>query len=131
MDILISEIIKLIIRLFTGESAKAKTPPLPATPGAPPQGRRQPAPPRRSILGRPPAARRAPARGAAPPIEQVIKAATQQPPTAAAPAPSIVHRPSAGIDAAVLRRWLRPQVLRNQFIFSEIFQPPLALRERE
>ena len=31
-------------------------------------------------------------------------------------------------DARALARWLRPQTLQQQFIVTEIFQPPLALR---
>jgi len=32
-------------------------------------------------------------------------------------------------DAPALSRWLRPETLRRQFILTEIFQPPLALRD--
>jgi hypothetical protein len=31
-------------------------------------------------------------------------------------------------DAPTIRRWLKPQTLRAQFILTEVFQPPLALR---
>ena len=34
-------------------------------------------------------------------------------------------------NAASLARWLRPTTMRQQFILTEIFQPPLALRETE
>jgi hypothetical protein len=40
------------------------------------------------------------------------------------PKPAVVN-----VDAKVLSRWLRPQTLRTQFIVTEIFQPPVALRE--
>jgi hypothetical protein len=33
------------------------------------------------------------------------------------------------VDAAALRRWLKPKILRDQFILSEIFQPPVGLRK--
>jgi hypothetical protein len=47
---------------------------------------------------------------------------------AAAPTPP--PRPAAVfVDAKVLVRWLRPQTLRSQFILTEIFQPPIALRD--
>jgi hypothetical protein len=145
MDYLIAELIKLIVRLFTGDGAKkppAIQPPPPMSdrpqslPDAPRRMQQAPRPmqgapsplqrTRANVVGRPPASRRAPARvPAAPPIQQVIQAAVQT-----APPPARVSRPhSAGIDAATLRRWLRPQVLRNQFILSEIFQPPIALRD--
>lgn len=34
-------------------------------------------------------------------------------------------------DAPSLSRWLQPGTLRQQFILTEIFQPPLALREQQ
>ena len=39
------------------------------------------------------------------------------------------HGAPAGIDAAQIRRWLTPQVMRQQFILTEVFDPPPALRE--
>ena len=33
------------------------------------------------------------------------------------------------VDARVLARWLVPQTLRSQFVLTEIFQPPVSLRE--
>jgi hypothetical protein len=32
-------------------------------------------------------------------------------------------------SASLLSRWLNPRTLRAQFILTEIFQPPLAMRE--
>jgi hypothetical protein len=40
-------------------------------------------------------------------------------------APTLVH---SGIKADALREMLRPQNLRQQFLLTEILQPPLALR---
>ena len=37
------------------------------------------------------------------------------------------HAP--GANATAVARWLRPDTLRQQFILTEILQPPLALRE--
>jgi hypothetical protein len=37
--------------------------------------------------------------------------------------------PSA--NAALLHRWLNPNTLRSQFILTEIFQPPISLRNQE
>ncbi len=48
-------------------------------------------------------------------------------PPAAPPPPA---KPAAAfVDAKVLARWLKPQTLRAQFILTEVFQPPVALRE--
>ena len=51
--------------------------------------------------------------------------ATVAPPVA----PKPPAKPTVYVDAQVLGRWLRPQTLRSQFILTEIFQPPVALRE--
>ncbi len=37
----------------------------------------------------------------------------------------------SSVDARGMSAWLRPHTLRAQFILTEIFQPPLALREAE
>jgi hypothetical protein len=62
-----------------------------------------------------------------------MRQAVSTPPPAAPPSPrpaaAAPPRPSAAVDAAALRRWLRPQTLRTQFILTEILQPPPALRE--
>lgn len=42
--------------------------------------------------------------------------------------PSAGQRPQVA-NAATIRRWLTPQTLRQQYILTELFQPPLALRE--
>ncbi len=46
---------------------------------------------------------------------------------AAAPPPQARPRVPY-VDAAAVRRWARPNILRNQFILTEIFQPPLSIR---
>jgi len=33
------------------------------------------------------------------------------------------------VAAPAIRKWLRPATLRQQFILTELFQPPIALRE--
>lgn len=145
MDELIYILIKLIAELFGGGQSTPKGPGFPNLPPrmpgqAPPQ--QQPGMQQRTTLqqragqamqrmgqGNPPAVRRraaAPAAVAAAPkvapVQAPVAAALPPPPRAVQPA----H--SAGVDAAALRRWLRPQVLHSQFVLSEIFQPPLALR---
>ncbi len=54
------------------------------------------------------------------PVERVMAEVAPPPP----PKPVA---PSA--DAKLLARWLRPQTLRSQFILTEVFQPPLSMRE--
>ena len=49
---------------------------------------------------------------------QIIAAAPPPPPRSRVPY----------VDAAAVRRWARPNILRNQFILTEIFQPPLSIR---
>jgi hypothetical protein len=57
-------------------------------------------------------------------------------PTLAAPAAPPARSPSKQqsatprITAGTISRWLRPQTLNQQFVLTEIFQPPLALRDR-
>jgi hypothetical protein len=153
MDELIYILIKLIAELFGGGQNKPKGPGFPnlppRQPSTPPpplpedarrrleelqkkqqqarspqrQPQRRPPPP----ITKPPVTRKAPVRVAAPPPPQVTAVRPALVPTA--PAPAAVKRPSVAVDAAALRRWLRPQTLHNQFMLSEIFQPPVALRK--
>ncbi len=37
--------------------------------------------------------------------------------------------PSSGLNAAAIASWLKPATLRSQYIISEVFDPPPALRE--
>jgi hypothetical protein len=89
-----------------------------------------PALPQRRVIPSPP-----PLRQPAPPPPRVATAPRMARP-AAQPAAAVdqaaprAHRTaSAAVGAAVIRRWLRPGVLRRQFILTELLQPPLALRE--
>ncbi len=57
--------------------------------------------------------------------QPAAKLVPPRPAVAAAPAkPAAVY-----VDAKVLTRWLVPQTLRSQFILTEVFQPPVSLRE--
>ncbi len=43
----------------------------------------------------------------------------------------VSRRPAApGAGAPAIAKWLTPRTLRQQFILTEIFQPPLAMREK-
>ena len=46
----------------------------------------------------------------------------------ASQAAAAARRGPAFADAPTIRRWLKPQTLRAQFVLTEIFQPALALR---
>jgi hypothetical protein len=109
------------------EAARLQTPQGPQPPATRPMMARLP-PARRVkaplFKGRKGARRGPPALPAKPVTAQVAKAATPAPVTAPAAA-----KPVASVDAKLLSRWLRPQTLRTQFILTEIFQPPVALRE--
>lgn len=149
MDELIYLLIKLIGELFGGSGQN--TPKGPGYPNLPP--RLPPVPPQqqdeiRRRMGAPPTKQppqaaqtakpiavkkmppRAAQRPAPPPVAKI--AARAMPPAIKPPAPQPpVPRPVvAAVDATALRRWLKPATLHSQFILSEIFQPPVALREQ-
>ena len=65
-----------------------------------------------------------PARQAAAIVNPIRQAANEP----AAPSPQ--RKPIVPVTAANLSRWLRPDTLRQQFILTEILQPPLALRDQ-
>jgi hypothetical protein len=81
-------------------------------PGAPPAP--APAPPRLPAGAR----GQLPSAGAAPPADSKRLVNPLPPP-----------RQPVSADAAAIARWLRPASLRQQFILTEVFQPPLAFRE--
>jgi hypothetical protein len=85
-----------------------------------PQQQQQRQPQRRT--GKPPAV-------PAPPPNQ--PAAPLRTPAPAVAAPSAKPQAAGGqVDAAAIARWATPSRLRQQFILTEIFQPPIALREK-
>lgn len=118
---------------------------LPPRPAAAPQRRPQPikAPARAAQQQRParipkPAPRRQGIAATSPPLAPPPLAAptvTHVAPVTGARAVQPARQASsasgggrAKADARALARWLRPQTLQQQFIVTEIFQPPLALR---
>jgi hypothetical protein len=56
------------------------------------------------------------------PVESIAVIAPVAPETAARPAPITA-------SAAAVARWLKPATLQQQFILTEVLQPPVALRE--
>ena len=109
------------------------------TPMAPPMRVGQPAPPRapRRFPQRAPKAPRQPAQRAraapVPPPVPVAQGASDSPTqSVAATEMSTLKKGGAhapGATATSIARWLRPETLRQQFILTEVLQPPLALRE--
>lgn len=51
-------------------------------------------------------------------------------PAAANPQAPATSRPQPSLSAPAIAGWLKPRTLRQQFILTEIFQPPIALRDR-
>ncbi len=96
-----------------------------------PMSRTAPPAMRRQIQPQPkrPAQRRV----AAPPLAQSQPSKPRQAPAPSSATDPIVtltpERTVTGVNAAAIRRWAKPNVLRQQFILTEIFQPPLALRD--
>jgi hypothetical protein len=71
-------------------------------------------------------------RRASVPIEAMMQAtpATPSIPNEAKPRPAAAPiRQPLSANAATLRAWLRPATLKQQFILTEVLQPPLALRD--
>jgi hypothetical protein len=101
-----------------------------ASPGAP-----YPQPPPRRQVPPPPVPRSKRRKPSPPPLQ-----AAQAPPAIAMVAqeqtPRVVRSTARGsappaLDARTLARWLRPEVMRRQFILTEVFDPPPGLRHDE
>jgi hypothetical protein len=98
--------------------------------------------PPRPVARKPvPIPQRPKARRAAPPplprtvIRQPAPPVPMQQPVPVQPARSVLDQPPtrplpSGAGAPAIAKWLSPKTLRQQFILTEIFQPPLALREK-
>lgn len=95
--------------------------------------RPRPQPPQRRVVAPPPKKQtrrrrrgNEPAPVQAPAYDELDVASAPLAP--AAPAPSVARAAAPpGLDAATLARWLTPQVMRQQFILTEVFDPPPGL----
>jgi hypothetical protein len=72
-----------------------------------------------------------PLRSAPAPVAPTVAAAESfpVPPPPPAPVGRATHVALPAVNAAVLGKWMKPATLRTQFIITEIFQPPLSMRE--
>jgi hypothetical protein len=84
-----------------------------------------------ALRQKPPAFKQKKAKRKMPPAlpAKVFAAPAVQATVAPPAAPKPPAKPTVYVDAQVLGRWLRPQTLRTQFILTEIFQPPVTLRQ--
>jgi hypothetical protein len=89
------------------------------------QQRRAAAPQQRRVAAPPPPP---------PPVPASTFAEASAPLSTAAPAVQSARERAAAAphiaDAVALARWAKPATLRQQFMLTEIFQPPLALRDQ-
>jgi len=108
-------------------------PPTPQQPMRKPMPPRQPAQPMRKPVPPRPVAKR-PKPRVVPQQSVAAMILEEERPTIAAPAtgqPSPSKQPTTPrITANTISRWLRPQTLNQQFVLTEIFQPPVAFRDR-
>jgi hypothetical protein len=111
---------------------------LPPAPARKPVVRQQ-APPRqqptRPLVQPRAVSKRQKSRPVPPPLPTRGSIEPPRPATASAPPPPVPAVPpqapaSPRISAQALSRWLTPQTLHQQFMLTEIFQPPIALREQ-
>ena len=85
-------------------------------------------PANKRVLGK-----KAPARRLAPPLPpaaQLEEVPSPPPPPLPMKRQREINASSPAVNAAILHQWARPKNLRTQFILTEIFQPPVALRDR-
>ncbi len=141
MDELIIILIRALARMFDSPRTSTKAPPprpgsASPKPGAPPAFSPGPPP-----LGRVPQQLRGGRRRTAPPplipiaapiMTSVDPVIPRQSDLANARVAAAAHVATGGSAAGsiTVRRWLTPSVLQRQFILTEIFQKPLALRDQ-
>jgi hypothetical protein len=149
MEELIEILINLIANWMRGNaqsrSQRTIAPPLPGNPQKRATKAVRSDPSNRAVVTRnmPTAARKVVARRPKPPAVAMARPIV----TSTAPAPAAVPPPppmkavnakqiapaskstKVPLTAAPIAKWLNPTTLQQQFILTEIFQPPLALRE--
>jgi hypothetical protein len=140
MEELVVLIIRLIERMLSPKPPASPQRRIPTQPPALPRGV---VPSRAPVTKKMPSARRG--RRSPPPIAIAAPLFTAAPAPAATSLPPMVpmQRTQAkaivpttpthtapALDAASLRRWLTPVTLRQQYLLTEILQPPLALRDK-
>jgi hypothetical protein len=148
MDDLIEIIVRLIIGAFSGpkkvsSQSPASRAPVSSSRTVPPPQRAQTAPQRGQTPAQrktPPQVRRQVRRSVPPPIAiaaPIMTASNAPAPavTAAYVAPgrasdgaATAHTAKSSANATLLRKWLNPTTLQQQFMLTEILQPPIALR---
>lgn len=62
--------------------------------------------------------------------ESLVRGAARPGGPAVAPLPASHAALAPTVGARALNQWLRPPILRQQFILTEILLPPVALRDR-
>lgn len=114
----------------------AVPPPLPQRPQPQAPRPQRPSPPPRPVVVKQPPKKfpvKQPTRRVSRPAPETLEAQAHTPASriaAAAPAPSPAKRPTVGASATAISSWLRPATLRQQFILTEVFQPPVAMRQQ-
>ncbi|HVT88484.1 MAG TPA: hypothetical protein VHD56_06500 [Tepidisphaeraceae bacterium] len=142
------ELIELLLRAVINASKSRQAPPPPIrtnVPPPPPAGVRPPPIPQMRELGARPAltpaqilernlalaAKRMRRRPSNAPVEAKTEPPAIPRPVQVQPAelPKTIAKASPTATAKSLKSWLQPATLRQQFIITELFQPPLAMRE--
>jgi hypothetical protein len=127
------ELVEILIRLIAGllkssvapaAPPRANPPPLPNTITMAAPGKKMRRPQGRRPLPATVAVARPIVTSVPPPP---LPTASAKPPVPAAA--EVTTRPTSTASADRLRKWLTPANLQAQFLFTEILQPPLALRD--
>jgi len=63
------------------------------------------------------------------PVEELPERVTRAPVTST-DIPTVTARTHPAINARALAQWLQPHTLRQQFILTELFQPPVSMRDK-
>jgi hypothetical protein len=106
-------------------------PPTPSRPRPVPQAKKRSVPKQRPSPPRPVSRPQSPPPRQVPAMARTEESDTHAVLTRQAPAAPVQPlRPPPSLTTESLARWLRPATLRQQFILTEILQPPLSLRDQ-